>query len=415
MILGVRRIRVRTAPPNPAAAAPAAHQIGRLDLLLALAAAVPSMICLAVLTGVPTAPAELAAWCLPVGAGIAVLLSRRQVLTAVLVLTAGIAIGIGPGDELSAGVDSMWGEFGSLSPLIAVGVVYYALGARSMTWQSLSMLVGSAVICTLLLGLDVPFLLIAGGWWLVGRVLRSRQLVADRLEVRAAELAAERERYVVEQVRLERTKIARELHDVVAHCMTVIVIQARAGQQLLDDDPIAAAEAADVIRAVAAEAEADIGALVELMNPDRSVPLSKEVLDHLISRAAATGTTVTARISGDVDDLDQAVAATAHRVVQESLTNAFRHAAGAPVRIDLDCRQLVSLRVTNAAPTLVLPLGVTGAGRGLLGMRERVLAGGGQISWGPVESGGWAVAAMLPQPSSISATGTKAVRDDSTR
>jgi len=208
------------------------------------------------------------------------------------------------------------------------------------------------------------------------------------------------------------------LHDVVAHCMTVIVIQARAGQHLLASDPLAAADAADVIKAVAAEAESDISALVELMNPDRIVPLSADVLDQLVARAAATGTKVTARISGAVDDLDADLAATAHRIVQEALTNAFRYAPGAAVRIDLHCGGLVRLDVSNDAParspaadrqqadgqqvhlpdTAGQPLGLTGTGRGLLGMRERVSAIGGRLSWGPSPTGGWFVAASLPQP-----------------
>jgi signal transduction histidine kinase len=249
----------------------------------------------------------------------------------------------------------------------------------------------------------------------------SRELVADQLNIRAAELTAERERFIQEQVRLERTKIARELHDVVAHCMTVIVIQARAGRQLLATDPLAAAEAADVIRVVAAEAESDIAALVELMNPERVVPLSGKVLDELVARAAATGTAVTVRISGPVDDLNEVVAATAHRIVQEALTNAFRYAPGAAVQIQLRCGRMVHLDITNAAPgestvgdepsgrsvgdapltptaTVGRPLGTIGAGRGLLGMQERVSVVGGQLSWGPTSTGGWSVAAALPPP-----------------
>jgi signal transduction histidine kinase len=380
------------------------------------------MIALATLSGIPTTPVQLAAWCLPLTAGVAVLLCRRFPQIAVLVLIIGIVVGVPAGNELESGVDSVWGELGSLSPLVAVAVVYYSLGARTITWQSLSTLIGSLAVCSLPLGADVPLLMIAVGWWLVGRVLRSRQLVAEQLTIRATELAAERERFVQEQVRLERTKIARELHDVVAHCMTVIVIQARAGRQLLATDPLAAAEAADVIRVVAAEAESDIAALAELMNPEHVVPLSGKVLDDLVARAAATGTTVTARISGPVDNLDPAVAAAAHRVVQEALTNAFRYAPGAAVRIDLHCGRPAHLEISNAAPGESIvraqltdhplgaerpptasgaagrSLGPIGAGHGLLGMQERVSAVGGQLSWGPSPVGGWYVAAILPHP-----------------
>ena len=127
---------------------------------------------------------------------------------------------------------------------------------------------------------------------------------------------------------------------------------------------------------------------------------------------------MTARISGAVDDLDADLAATAHRIVQEALTNAFRYAPGAAVRIDLQGGRLVRLDVSNDAPassatcggqkadgrqvdlpdTAGEPLGLTGTGRGLLGMQERVSALGGQLSWGPSPTGGWYVAAILPQP-----------------
>ncbi|MEP6559562.1 MAG: histidine kinase [Nakamurella sp.] len=424
-MLGVGRTAGRSERSPLAGVGPAGSgrsaRVGPLDLLLAAAVVVPSMIALAALTGVPTEWVQLAAWCLPVASGAAVLLCRRYVPAAVAMLTVGITVGVPAGNEIEAGLDVGWGELASLSPLISAGVVFYALGATSTTRQSLSLLIISMLVCSLPLGPDVPLLMIAIGWWLVGRVLRSRQLVADQLNLRAAELAAERERFVLEQVRLERTKIARELHDVVAHCMTVIVIQARAGQHLLTSDPPAAAEAADVIRAVAAEAESDIGALVELMNPTRVVPLSAAVLDELIARAAATGTTVRVRITGAVGDLDPGVAAIAHRIVQESLTNAFRHAPGAGVRIDLDCERLVRLDVTNEAPLIGLvsadgrqrpgaddnpptnagpglQLSLTGAGRGLLGMQERVTAAGGRLSWGPAPAGGWYVQTILPQP-----------------
>ena len=173
--------------------------------------------------------------------------------------------------------------------------------------------------------------MIALGWWFVGRVLRSRHDIAQNLRIRAAELADERERFTAEAIALERTRIARELHDVVAHCMTVIVIQSRAGQQLLSRDPVAAQETMDVIAAVAAEAEADIGALVALVDPDHTRPLTRNLLDELVARVARTGATITTEITGDPDELSPDTAIAAHRLIQEALTNAFRHAPGAAI------------------------------------------------------------------------------------
>ena len=224
-------------------------------------------------------------------------------------------------------------------------------------------------------------------------------------------MSAERDRYTAEAIRLERTKIARELHDVVAHCMTVIVIQSRAGRHLLDSDPAAAREALDVIVAVAAEAEADIGALVNLMDPELTRPLTKSLLDELVTRAGATGATITAEINGDPDDLDPTTAVVAHRVIQEAITNAFRHAPGAAIRIKLTGGGELTIEVTNGPPPIPATVparhdghaepeadspGTWGSGRGLIGIRERVVSVGGEVTWGATSSGGWQVLARFP-------------------
>jgi signal transduction histidine kinase len=272
----------------------------------------------------------------------------------------------------------------------------------------------SAAVQVLAGGDDVVFLLVGLGWWFIGRLLRSRMAVADSLRIRAVELAAERDRFAAEAVALERTKIARELHDVVAHCMTVVVIQSRAGRQLLGTDPEAAREAVDVIVAVTAEAEADIGALVELMDPVRGRPLTRAGLDELVGRAAMTGTSITVAITGEPDDLAPELAKVARRVVQEALTNCLRHAPGAAITIDISCGPTVVVAVANG-PTGSTPstgaaradlddgsmtqqasLGWAGAGKGLLGLRERVAEAGGEVNWGSIESGGWLVRAVFP-------------------
>jgi signal transduction histidine kinase len=285
------------------------------------------------------------------------------------------------------------------------------LGSALPLLPSLLWMAGSAAIFLWALGVDASYLLIAVGWWLVGRVLRSRREVAENLRARAAELSAERDRYTAEAVRLERTKIARELHDVVAHCMTVIVIQSRAGRHLLGSDPAAASEALDVIVAVAAEAEADIRALVNLMDPELTRPLTRSLLDELVTRAGATGATITAEITGDPDDLDPATAVVAHRVIQEAITNAFRHAPGAAIRIVLTGGPVFAIEVTNGPPLIPTTSlaqhdgntepeadspGTWGSGRGLTGIRERVIGIGGEVTWGATSSGGWQVLARFP-------------------
>ena len=378
-----------------------ALQHGRVvDVGCAALVAVPPVACLLAIEGLPSNLSGWAALLGPLAAAASVLVCRRHLLVAFFLLT--VAIGCVPAGDLvyERQATSPWVEGLSLTPLIAVAVVYCALGASLGLAPSLCLLIPSILASEFILGLDVPFTMIALGWWMVGRVLWARHQVALNLEARATELAEERQRYTAEAIRLERTKIARELHDVVAHCMTVLVIQSRAGQQLLGSDPAAAREAMDSIAIVAAEAASDIGALVELMDPDRSRPLTRNLLDDMISRAAATGTTIVAEVVGDPSTLDGPTAVAAHRLVQESLTNALRYAPGALIRIELDCGRPSSLVVTNDRPTVPDRLANTvsgrlGSGNGLIGMCERVAAVGGRVNWGPTPADGWRVAATF--------------------
>jgi len=400
-------------PPGAATQQPRPHAVlrgRRLDVVIALLVAVPPLICVIAFVGIPNSGADWAALLGPVAAGAAVLTVRRHVQVAVA-LMAVVVLCVTPAEQVLAPSGSPWLDALTLTPFIALALVFGTLGSALPLVPSLLWMAGSAAIFLWALGVDVSWLLIALGWWLVGRVLRSRREVAANLRVRAAELSAERDRYTAEAVRLERTRIARELHDVVAHCMTVIVIQSRAGRHLLDSDPVAAQEALDVIVAVAAEAEADIGALVNLMDPELTRPLTRGLLDELVTRAGATGATITAEITGDPDDLDPATGVVAHRVIQEAITNAFRHAPGAAIRIELTGGPEFTIEVTNDPPLLPATVpslvdrhaepdgdspGTWGSGRGLIGIRERVIGVGGEVTWGATSSGGWQVLARFP-------------------
>ena len=189
----------------------------------------------------------------PLTLGIAVVLTRvnpelgAAVLAAGLLTTVGATLhvgssGLGPGDgrrpdRLPRRV------LGDLHPR-QPGTTRAVIGSGWSCWPGRACSGDSASD-------DIPMLLLLVGWYVVGVILRSRAHVEERLRARVEELAAEQERYALEAVRLERAVIARELHDVVAHCMTVIVIQARAGQQLLARDPDGAAEALEAISASA--------------------------------------------------------------------------------------------------------------------------------------------------------------------
>jgi signal transduction histidine kinase len=249
-------------------------------------------------------------------------------------------------------------------------------------------------------GFSPFFLMVAIGAWLAGRVVLSRRRMTEQLEARNAELAAERELFAQESVRYERARIARELHDIVAHCLSVMVVQASAGQRV--SDPGGMARALESVAEAAGQAQAEIGRLVELLTGElpSGPPPGLAAVGELVRRAGATGLAVRCRFLGSGDGLTPAASQAAYRVVQEALTNALKHAPGAPVDITIrDHDTGVEVSVLNAAPRQA-PSGLerSGSGHGLAGMRERVAACGGSLRAGPTDSGGWQVSASLPWP-----------------
>ena len=213
----------------------------------------------------------------------------------------------------------------------AVFLYSYALGADAPFPLSL---VG---IVALLAGVNLS----DGGWnpvpemlafgpYAAGLAVASRRRASAELEVRACELEEEREIFAEQSVRYERARIARELHDIVAHSVSLMVVQANAGERLAAVDPAGAAEAFTSISDAARQAEVEIDRLVELLND--AVPASSSpglrIVEELVARAQASGLAITCRVSGDIDDLSGNGADAAYRMVQEGITNAMKHAPG---------------------------------------------------------------------------------------
>jgi signal transduction histidine kinase len=287
---------------------------------------------------------------------------------------------------------------------VPVFLLGYSLGTAADQRRSL------AALLLLIIGLQVGdglttfnpiFFVLTIGPWGIGLVVASRRRLTEQLAVRGRELEAERTLFAAEAVRYERARIARELHDIVAHCVSVMVIQASAGQRLTATDPSLAAEAFDSIGEVAAQAEAEIGRLLDLLDVTREQRGADgiQLIGELVTRASAAGLAVSCRFSVSADDLPAAAADAAYRVVQESLTNALKHAPGAPVDIRIaGASEHVEIRVGNG-PAAGPPSGLerSGGGRGLTGMRERVAACGGELTAGPAADGGWQLLARLPR------------------
>jgi len=230
--------------------------------------------------------------------------------------------------------------------------------------------------------------------------VRARRQAQERLAQEEARTQRERDQRAVLQ---ERGRIARELHDVVAHHMSVIAIQAEAA-------PLRAGDRADLLRGDLAEIRAAaLEALTEmrrilgvLREPDDAPATGPQPglrqLGDLVERASAGGLRVRTTLHVDTADLPPAVALSAYRIVQESLSNALRHAPGAEVDVEVvRAHDRVELAVVSGPPAAsehgLLP---GGAGQGLVGMRERAAILGGTLVAGPTAAGGFAVRAVLP-------------------
>jgi len=232
-----------------------------------------------------------------------------------------------------------------------------------------------------------------------GIALRDRERVAARLAQRARELEEEREAHARLSVRFERARIAAELHDIVAHSLSVMVVQATAGQRLAAVDAELTAETFESIAGAAHQAEQDIRRLVELLSVERATEpaVDPAMIEQLVARAQDNGLHVTLRVKGDDHEVPADIAASAYRIVQEGLTNALRYAAGAPVTVTVRAAPselLVTVRNDPGSP--MSGLADVGTGHGLQGLRELVGAVGGTLAAAATPDGGWELAARLP-------------------
>ncbi|GGV11175.1 sensor histidine kinase [Streptomyces spectabilis] len=236
---------------------------------------------------------------------------------------------------------------------------------------------------------------------LVGGVARGRREDRARL---AAQIAATARERAVRTVLEERARIARELHDVVAHHLSLISIQADAAPYRVPDPPPELAAEFASIRANALEGLAELRHLLGLLRADApgegaavTAPQpSLAELDALLAHVRAAGLAVAARVEGARRPLPPGVELSAYRIVQEALSNTLRHAPGAGAEVELRyAPTALRLRVTNG-PAVRAVVPAPGGGHGLTGMRERAAMLAGDVVTGPLPDGGWEVTAVLP-------------------
>jgi signal transduction histidine kinase len=285
------------------------------------------------------------------------------------------------------------------TPIIALLILAFSIGVYADTSESR---IGLALLLSALIVSAPDDFVVMGpvhvAAWGAGRLVRRRQLEAEASRARAAEL--ERERDLARAAAAdERTRIARELHDVVAHNVSLMVMHAGAERIARPDAPAATRETLEAIERTGREALIEMHRLLEVVRAeDEQLALAPQPglagLERLAEQVRAAGLPVDVRIDGEPRELPPGVDISAFRIVQESLTNALKHAgpAQAQVRLRYDARGLeIEVSDDGAGPDAA-----NGGGHGLAGMRERGAVYGGELTAGARPGGGFSVRARLP-------------------
>ncbi|MFE9372601.1 histidine kinase [Streptomyces sp. NPDC006711] len=338
---------------------------------------------------------------------------RRRVPERMLLLV--IALGVG---QLALNVPPQVQDFAML-------VIVYTVASAGRRWASRVALV--ATLCAAPLAhvrwmqtggansgpekvffviiMTVPFVLA----WVLGDSMRTRKAYFAQLEERASRLEREREAQAKVAVAAERARIARELHDVVAHNVSVMVVQADGAAYVMDTSPDQARTALETISMTGRQALAEMRRLLGVLRTGEHEEAGEYVpqpdvrqIEDLVETVRGAGLTVDFKVEGTPRALPSGVELTAYRIVQEALTNTRKHGgpdAGASVRLvyfDDGLGLLVEDDGRGAAHEMYEDGGADGQGHGLIGMRERIGMVGGTLDAGPRPGGGFRISALLP-------------------
>jgi signal transduction histidine kinase len=241
--------------------------------------------------------------------------------------------------------------------------------------------------------------LIIAAVWLAGFGMERRERRASRLVRETISLRQERDEASERAAADERARIARELHDIISHNVSVMVLQAGAAGEVIGSDPDRAKGSLDAIQQTGRQALVELRRLLGVLGDESSVSSRSpqpglEQLPALVEALRGTGLAVDLRVLGTAYPLPPGVDVTAYRIIQEALTNAARHAGPAEVTVSLtygDAAVEIEVQDTGQGPTVPIR-----TGRGLVGMKERVALHAGRIEAGPGPAGGFAVRVWLP-------------------
>lgn len=296
-----------------------------------------------------------------------------------------------------------------LTAFLALLVASFSLGlrgrGRALRWGTATVLAlvvvlqGGAALSGRPLGDVGPSTLFFAGAWVMGRLIATSRSEAAFERARARQLEVARENHRLEAVAAERTRIARELHDVVAHSLSLIVVQASVEARLATEHASSTTATLASIEQQGRAALVELRRLLGLLREDEASTHPLPTLDRveeLVDELRRAGHRVELARSGDVRPLAPGIELATYRILQEAVTNLARHAPGADVVVRLHYgEEAVGVTVDNGRPSSE-PVDVPGPGLGIEGMRERVRVFGGTLEAGRTADGGFRVTAEIP-------------------
>jgi signal transduction histidine kinase len=346
----------------------------------------------------------------------AILPARRRAPLAVLLATVGLIViyhalhnpGISPVIPLAIPLYAAataghlrWAMAAAAVSITATALFTVAEGHLTVAAAAVQLLPQAALLASLVL---------------LGETVRSRRALAHEAQRAARHATLDREREATSRVTEERMRIARELHDVLAHTLAGATIQAAVAADTLMDDPATSRAAVEQVRSACREARAELAATVGVLRAgrlddadpghDRSPVPTLAQIDSLLDMGRRSGLRVERCVTGTARSLPPAVDLTAYRIVQESLTNVVRHAAARSVTVSLDygpATLVVSVTDDGRGDPGDGSVSLDGGGYGLMGMQERAVAVGGRLVAGNQRDRGFQVVATLPATAEIGA------------
>jgi len=378
-----------------------------VDLLVVVAVAVLSVAEITTVSNTAEAwqrPADALAYVLVLAASVSLYWRRRAPIAVMTCVISSVAV-------------MYLREYGALLSVLGLPAVY-AVAAhedhRRRAWTALAIESSCLMLAAAVSVLDEPdgfayltavsmigFLSAAVA---AGVIIRNRERIFVDTERRAAQAEADRLAEAERAVTRERNRIAREMHDVVAHSMSVIAVQAAAGREIVHTNPDKAADVFERIEIVGREALGELRRMLGVLRDtgDEQTSLSPQPgisdIETAVERSSTSGVPTTFVVDGAERTLAPGVELAAYRIVQEALTNVRKHAgasARATVHITYEPDAL-AIEVSDDGRGAFSGLATTGSGHGLIGMRERVDIYGGELSAGPRTGGGYVVRAVLP-------------------